>query len=862
MSSAQTPRTQVPARESAVWKTPMFEQYWKIRENVKPGTLLFYRMGDFYELFGADAVVAAPALEIQLTARHKDAEVPIPMCGIPAHSWESYGEKLLKRGQKIALCEQITAPDAGKLVERSVVRILTPGLPVDFRHLDAKESHWLLSFTTAGAEPDKIDVIACDLLSGTLHSGSLSTKEELLLLLQAIRPKELLVHSSDLKNWQNSLTAYLVTEWDQGKSDIHKLFWSYLEYTQCKPRTQLESVFPFRAPLEELQTQRSAEYASLSPQVIAQWDVDPHLFALLDACGSAIGSRSLRQIIHRPLARTSRIKWRQELCAEVKANAKKFLEESREVYDLERIMGRFRLEVVKPRELLRLTVSLSHLVAALEVFDWQKPVWGKLQEFERLSSWTDQCEVIRALTSRLHAALDLEVDVQRNKNVSDLFQKGFDPELDELRSVAQNGEAWLEQFESSLRERLSIPTLKVRHNRVFGFYIEVTKAHSEKMPAEFERRQTMVNAQRFSCDELKREEERILSASTRLEDRAAYLIEQLTKEVLDHDETLQKSLRLFGFIDALSGAMTSIEKLQRFGPWTVPALSNASFFFEINEGRHPIVEALGTPGAFVANSINMNDQFRVMVLTGPNMAGKSTLMRQCGLLVLLAQLGFPVPAKSMSLSPCDGFFSRMGASDKILEGDSTFMVEMKETAEILSSATSQSLVLVDEIGRGTSTQDGLAIAHSLLEYIHNHLGACTIFATHYHELSELVENLPKAQNASMQIREWKGELIFLRKLTARPATSSHGIYVAELAGLPKEVLTRARKLFESPINAKAAATDQLSIFMPQSAEPAQVVPQWATVIQKDLESVDLNEMSPRQTWEFLERLRSHLQDPS
>ncbi|HVJ63879.1 MAG TPA: DNA mismatch repair protein MutS [Bdellovibrionota bacterium] len=865
MSSSPQSRPSVPDRSAPAWKTPMFEQYWKIRDTLRAGTLLFYRMGDFYELFGEDAVAAAPILEIQLTARQKDADVPIPMCGIPAHSWESYGEKLLRRGQRIALCEQTTPPDAGKLVERKVIRVLTPGLPVDFRHLDAKEPHWLLA--VAPLEAGTFEVIACDLLAGTLHRGRCADRGAVLSLRQVIRPKEILIHTDHRDLWQETFASDFVTLSD-GASDVDAIFWSYLEYTQCKARAQVELVFPYRAPLEELQSQRTADYASLSAQVVSQWDVDPHLFALLDGCGSAIGSRSLRQLLHRPLARGERIRWRQSLVASFGPLAKSFLEASREVYDLERIMGRFRLEVVKPRELIRLTASLTHLAQALAILDWSQPVWEGLTPLESLTPWTDERETIEALVARLRAALDLEVDLSRSKNVSDLFRAGFDTDLDELRGIAQNSEAWLEAFEQKLRDRLSIPTLKVRYNRVFGFYIEVTKAHADKVPADFERRQTMVNAQRFSCDELKREEEKILSASTRLEDRAAFLVEQLTKEVLDHDESLQKVMRLFGFFDALAGALTSIDRLKRFGPWTVPTVQDAAFYFDIKNGRHPLVEALASPGAFVPNSLRLDEKLKLIVLTGPNMAGKSTLMRQTGLLLLLAQIGLPVPAESMSFAPCDGFYSRMGASDKILEGDSTFMVEMKETAQILAEATSQSLVLIDEIGRGTSTQDGLAIAHALLEHIHHHLGACTIFATHYHELSDLVPTLPRAQNASMEIREWKGELIFLRKLVPVAAASSHGIYVAELAGLPRDVLGRARELFAHPAapeglkvakRSKGETSEaQLSIFLTGAPERVEVVPEWATDLRKDLGELNLNEMSPRETWDFLDRLRSRL----
>lgn len=847
----------------------MFEQYWRIRETIKAGTLLFYRMGDFYEIFGEDAIAAAPILEIQLTARHKDADIPVPMCGLPAHSWESYGEKLLRRGQKIALCEQTTPPDTGKLVERQVVRVLTPGLPVDFRHLDAKESHWLLALRV---DSHRIDVVVCDLLAGALHAGQVESPEALLSLLQAIRPKEILASSKDTEALANVLGAYYLTPWSEEAASAEELFWSYLEYTQRRPKQQLTGLFPFRGDLDTLRSQRSAEYASLSPQVISQWDVDPHLFALLDGCGSAVGSRQLRQLLHRPLCKAERIRWRQNLVAALESQSKAFLISSREVYDLERIMGRFRLEVVKPRELLRLTTSLRYLVAALDAVEWQNPVWQKLETYEKLQDWELQRETLAALLARLLGALDLEVDFTRSKNVSDLFKAGFDPELDELRDIAQNSEAWLARFEASLREQLGISTLKVRYNRVFGFYIEVTKAHADKVPSSFERRQTMAGAERFTCDELKREEEKILSATTRLEDRAAFLIEELTKEVLAHDEEVQRSLRLFGFVDAICGALQSIQRLRRFGAWSQPMIEDGSFHFDIKNGRHPLIEALGTPGAFIANSLAMQQSPRVLVLTGPNMAGKSTLMRQCGLLMLLAQVGFSVPAESMRLAPCDGFYSRMGASDKILEGESTFMVEMKETAQILAEATSQSLVLIDEIGRGTSTQDGLAIAQSLLEHIHDNLGACTIFATHYHELSERAMTLSRAQNASMEIREWNGELIFLRKLVLEAAKSSHGIYVAELAGLPGGVLERARMLFEHPsppaeeaseakrgrVSKKAdlAVEGQLSMFMAPAT--VEVVPEWAKSLQQQLVEVDLNETSPRQAWDLLDALRSRL----
>lgn len=861
-----------PPRESAVWKTPLYEQFWRLKD-AAPGCLLFFRLGDFYELFGEDALIAAPLLEVQLTSRDKGAAEPIPMCGVPAHAIESYAEKLLSRGRKVALSEQLTNPaeSKSKLVERGLVRILTPGLPVDFGRLAAREPHWFVVVGRADAK-NHLTVLAFDFLAGALFEGTIGSNDELTDLLDRLHAKEILLptdwcdRAAFATQWpvfaEGSRWRAAVTPWtgDDANENLRK----YLLYTQrCDP-TKLTSLLPDPRDLGELMGRGSPERARVPGNVFEHWAVFPELFDLLDAAGSAVGSRRLRSILASPLRSADRLRRRQAAFALMKSRAPEVLEASRDVYDFERLLGRFRVGVAAPRELVRFVLSFRAAQRALSLAPVDEPAWRTLVGDEGLADASLVRARLAPLESRLEAAINVEVDATRQTELVELIRAGFDAEFDRLRDLQLNGESWLAQFEESLRASTNIPSLKVRYNRVFGHYIEVTKANLDKVPATFERKQTTVGGERFTNSELRAKEAEILTAGARAEAKAREILESLQKNILASESDLRAFVDHFAWADAIAGASRGIFKQTRWGTWATPALLDGPFRFWLKEARHPIIESLA--GNFVPNSLGLgrDREARILVLTGPNMAGKSTLMRQTGLCLLLAQCGFDVPAESLELAPASGFYSRMGATDRILAGESTFMVEMRETAQLLRAADKDSLILLDEIGRGTSTQDGLSIAQAVLEHLHDTTGALCLFATHYHELSRVALGLPKAANGSMALREWKGELVFLRTLEMKPAESSHGIFVAKMAGLPKDLVTRAQKLF----NDHDLPQLDLGLFGAANAEPStdaapvkQLIVEVTkpSIVEDELAQLDLNDLSPKAAWEKLEALQQKLQ---
>ena len=897
----------------------MFDQYWKIRDKVPSTTLLFYRMGDFYELFGADAVQAAPVLEVQLTARNKDAEIPVPMCGVPAHAVDSYAEKLLSRGFKVALCEQISDPaeTAGKakLVERDVIRVLTPGLPIDLGRLESRQPHWFVSLSLKALK-NAVSARVCvlDFLGSELFEGSLSSAEELQDLFKRLDPKEILapielLHrfsskgsrgAEELHEWKiffeagASIWSERITPWTG--DDALKNLREYIVYTQRCPLSEVSRLIPDEPKnLVEISggfganTAATRSRAYLPASVLEQWAVLPNLFDLLDTTGSAMGSRRLRYILSTPLQDVARLRNRQSLLKSLEDRAHKIHASAREVYDLERLLGRFRVGAASPKELVQLKLSIDAVGRSFQAADLPQvsdaslsDQWNAFEVSEEFQSLSEIQLRMAPLVERLQNTLDSSVDVAQLSTLVPLIKKGFDASFDELSSLQQNAEQWIVDFENRLKQETEIGSLKIRYNRVFGYYIEVTKTHLAKVPPHFERKQTTVSGERFTCPELRSKEHEVLTAGLRAEAKAKEILQTLQAEILANDAVLKNYFAYFSWIDAWAGVCLSKIKLSRYGKWNVPTLCEGDFSFEIEEARHPVVETLlGGSNGFVPNSISLGtDPSRLLLLTGPNMAGKSTLMRQTGLCILLAQCGLPVPATSMRLSPCDGFFSRMGASDKILEGESTFMVEMKETAAILRHAGRNSFVLIDEIGRGTSTEDGLSIARAVLEHLHDVTLCVGIFATHYHELSIDADSLPHAQNASMEIREWMGELIFLRSLKMQPAESSYGIYVAKMAGLPKNVIARAQKLLNETLAIEGGAGRklQLDLFaatrsvrtdveLPSTsddtaefstADSKTVVHK--TMLPEELRSVDLNDLSPKQAWTLLENLQKTYAD--
>lgn len=809
----------VPPRGSDVWKTPMFEQYWRIRETLPEEIILFYRMGDFFEIFGSDAIRAAPLLEVQLTARSKDAPIPVPMCGVPVHALDSYSEKLLAAGHRIAICDQIKPIEADvgatKLIERKIVRILTPGLPVEPARLDGRSPHWLVTLGLANefasgvqkkSKAGPFGVVVYDFLAAKLFTGEVLSFKELSEALSRLDPKEIVYSTAfdelgtDFQQLKLQF-AKRITPWARGNAS--QILEGYLKFTQRLEGSMLEKLLPEPAPLSLLLGSGGGDFAKLSESVLHGWNVFPEGFDLLDDCGSVLGSRKLRQILTSPLKNPERILRRQNFFRSLESRVFDLLLDTKNVYDIERLLGRFRLSLARPREFLQLASSLGHVVSA--VCETRRVCEGSFLSLlvdEGLGEFESALQSVKKLLGYLDSRIAEPADPSEANTPEKILKFGFDPEFDRLRALAENASDWILDFESHLRESTGISSLKVRYNKIFGFFIEVTKTHLNKVPEYFERKQTTVGGERFVCEELKQKEQEILTSQGECERRASQILLEIQSEVLGVEKNLATLLEIFSWVDASCGVISALSKQKRFGPWIFPETQTGNFHFDISDLRHPLIQAQGLTD-YIPNSLKLGiASKRLLLLTGPNMAGKSTLMRSVGLGLLFAQCGFKVPAASFVFSPTSGFFSRMGAADNILRGESTFMVEMKETAQILKEAGPDSFVLFDEVGRGTSTQDGLAIAGALLEFLASKTQCVGVFATHYHELSQTHSHFSSLLNGSMAIREWKGELVFLRKLVFEPAESSYGIYVARLAGLPKSLVQRAEKLLEKSQNPK------------------------------------------------------------
>lgn len=790
----------VPDRSSSSWSTPLYQQYWKLRDSVpsvQEKGLMFFRLGDFFELFGEDAVLASPLLQVQLTSRDRSND-PIPMCGVPFHAWENYAEKLLAHGYKIALADQTEEAGQKKLVERQVTRILTPGLPIDPTKISDKEAHYLMVLTSMS---DRYEIAVLDFLGRKLFVEDFDDVKLLEKRLQQLRPKEIVIAeplsphdeiSALLKNYRDRISVWGAVRAGVA-SGAQALLAEYLSYTQRWSREQVEKYLPTAKSFQNFEN--PSRYARVQREIVEQWDIDPYLMDLLDACGSAGGRRKLRELLTSPLTKVRSIQLRQKMLQALPWQA--LLDDSSQVYDLERILGRIYVGASKPIDLLRVAESLIALRRLFEFF-MRHPSFSNWKEWaadEELADFSASFDEIKTLSEEFSRTITRPEDATNKSEEIDFILPGADAEYDRLKNLYTDLESWIENFETKLKSETQINNLKVRFNRVAGFYIEVSKANSAKVPCTFERRQTLVNAERFTDPRLKEREEEILGAEDKLRRRAKEIFAALEEKLRTKRPALEVCCENFAYIDAWAGALKALQKLRALGPWNYPTVNEGAFSFTIVDGRHPLIEFQDK--TFIPNSLSLGEgKKRVLLLTGPNMAGKSTLMRQTGLILVLAQIGLPVPAESLHFAPARGFYSRMGASDRILHGESTFMVEMREMATILREEDENSFVLIDEVGRGTSSSDGLAIAQAILEHFAQPAQALTLFATHFHELSRVAATKDCVLNASMTIKEWKGELIFLRKIVYEPASSSYGLYVAKLAGLPSGLLQKAKRYQE------------------------------------------------------------------
>ena len=814
--------------------TPMFRQYLDIKK-AYPGTLLFFRLGDFYELFAEDAVVGARELQITLTARQKDSKNPIAMCGVPHHAASSYIAKLVRKGYRVAICEQAEPGGRGvKLVKREVVRVITPGTSIDEQLVDAGESVYLCAVSVSG---DTVGAAFLELSTGefcatqacgadawpsirsnierfaprelvVVEHGSPTLRQQLKLSEPAgalpfvgngmadrsllSNPSSVVVTEIDPSKFDHGLSAQLLKHQFrtnelagfgiEGRTEAIRAAGACLSYAKEMQRASAEHI-------GEIAYFETNEFLVLDSMTVSNLDllrsrndVRAHsLLGVIDEAVTGMGSRLLKAWLVRPSIKRGEIETRlaavDELTDSILREKLRFL--IKNVSDLERLTGRLNLGLTTPRDLIALKHSLEQTPLIVDALADARSLLLQVL-VENIFALPEISELIS------NAIIDEPSSIPGDGGV---IRSGFDKALDELREIATSTKQAIASFEEKERQRSSIATLKVRFNNVFGYYIEVSKANLARVPENYERRQTLANAERFTTTELKEWEQKVRGAEDRIIQIETELFRGVVESVRAETKRLQSTARAIATLDALA----SLAEIATRRNYVRPTLHDGDEI-EIANGRHPIVEVF-TLGEFVPNDTYLNNSTdRLLIITGANMGGKSTILRQIALIQILAQIGSFVPASSARLPLIDRIWTRVGASDDLASGRSTFMVEMTETAAILHNATSRSLVLLDEIGRGTSTFDGLSIAWAVAEYLHNSSehSAKTLFATHYHELTELAENLPGAKNYQITATEHDGEVVFLHKLQPGKASKSYGIAVAKLAGLPMKVVERAK----------------------------------------------------------------------
>jgi DNA mismatch repair protein MutS len=803
-------------------QTPAMQQYHRMKAE-HPDALLFFRMGDFYELFFDDAIVAARALEIALTSRSKDRDGnPVPMCGVPWHAANAYVAKLVRQGHRVALCEQMEDPRSAKgVVKREVVRVITPATQLEESALDAGEASWVLALDPG---PSALGVAWLEPTTGEFQAAEWDGPTRFEALrdeIGACRPREILARrDAELPAWlsdpaqpEGSIPRAPVDDRafdaDRARRELLAHFGvATLEAFGCehRPRAAAAAGAALRY-VRETQKRDLAHVTSLTTRAaqdvlaidavtrrnlelvesLAEGGRRGTLLDVLDHTKTAMGTRLLREWVLRPLTERERVQDRLDAVEELAFRALdrgRLREALGAVQDLDRLLGRVAMGAAGPRDLHALARSLRALPAAVTaVTDCEAPlVRIQAKELDPPLDLAD--EVIRTLVDEPPTL------VREGGFVRD----GVDPELDELRSTSRGGRETIAAIEQRERERTGIQSLKVRFNRVFGYYIEVSKPNLPLVPADYVRKQTIAGGERFVTPELKDYEDRVLRADELILEREARLFEDLRGRVAGGSARVQQSSRAAALLDVLASLAEAATRYD----YVKPRLLDSDELVYV-EGRHPVMErVLSEP--FVANDLAMGDEEgpRLFVLTGPNMGGKSTYLRQTALLVLMAQVGSFVPAREAKIGLVDRIFTRVGASDQILRGQSTFMVEMQEAAHILRHATERSLVLLDEIGRGTATFDGLSIAWAVAEHLaRQERGPKTIFATHYHELVDLAADLPRVGNLHVSAREWQDSVVFLRKIESGGSDRSFGIHVARLAGLPAAVVARAQEILRN-----------------------------------------------------------------
>ena len=844
--------------------TPMMRQYLEAKAQ-HPDALVLFRMGDFYETFFDDAVEAARILELTLTSRNKKDDAPIPMAGVPHQTLPAYVARLLEAGRKVAICDQVEDPRLAKgIVRREVTRVVTPGLVFDDAVLDGRQNNYLAALARGADGRAGVGLAWLDASTGEVRGALLQGLARAFDELGRIEPAEVLVAESD-GSLADAVAARMpgvaLSRAPGGPpaegplDDAAALLRGYVAATQ-KDRELL---------LKDLEVQDLDAALALGAEAVRNLELvrtlgdgkrRGSLLALLDRCRTPMGSRLLKQWLLFPLLDVERIRRRQDVVQALaddpilRAELRRSLAA---VHDIERLVTRTVAGGASPRDLASLASSLARLpelVACLEGAD--SPALG-----ERAARLDPVPEAVRAI----EAALVDEPPVSMKDGGA--IREGYDAGLDELLEIARDGKSWFGRYAEELKRESGIGSLKIRYNSVFGYFIEVTRANLHHVPETWLRKQTLANAERYYTPELKEREERVLGAHDQrllLEQR---LFDELRARVAEQGARIQASAGEVAALDVL-GALAELAQVRGYCRPEVHEGTEIA----ITDGRHPVIEALVPSGEFVPNDIALDGESQQMlIITGPNMAGKSTVMRQTALAVILAQMGSFVPAGRARIGLADQVFTRVGASDNLTRGESTFMVEMKEASAILCRSTPRSLIILDEIGRGTSTYDGVSIAWAVAEHLHDAIGARTLFATHYHELTELAATRDRVVNMTIAVKEWKDDIVFLRRLVPGGTSRSYGIQVARLAGLPQAVVERAREILRNLEEAaldresrprlarhdRRADTDaaqgdpwQLSLFAPDPKPSA---------VERRLAEIDPDALTPRDALELVYELR-------
>ncbi len=855
--------------------TPMMRQYQEIKQQYQDA-ILFFRLGDFYEMFGEDAKKAAKILEITLTTRDSNKENPVPMCGIPYHSVNGYLGKLLNKGYKVAICEQVEDPARAKgIVRREVVRVITPGTIVDKDLLSDTQNNYLAAVCRL---EDTWGLAFVDVSTGEFHITELVTGNPLKVMDEVSRfgVRECLLPPESAAGIKEQLEAIcLVTAYPKNRWSVQKAYarmekfftratleacgcmgcdaavlaasilMAYLAETQMQSLSHINHIHTYspanfmlldgatRRNLELLETMRSQERRG-------------SLLWVLDKTVTALGGRLLKKLISQPLLHKEEIVSRQQAVGELVANIllrEKLHDQLKNIYDLERLASKIIFQSATARDLQALGQSLKILPLIKEqLANFSSQLLSDC--YRRLDSLND-----------LHALISAAVkpDPPVGLTEGNIINDGFHREIDELRKAAASGKQWLAQLEQEEREKTGIKSLKVKYNKVFGYYLEVTRANLSSVPDYYQRKQTLANSERFITPKLKQLEDTILGAEDKLVKLEYRVFCDVREKIAAEVRRIQETAKVIALLDVL----LSLTKVAVENAYCCPEICDSGDELIIIDGRHPVVEKLMEIGQFVPNDTNLGGSRDLIVITGPNMAGKSTYMRQVALITLMAQIGSFVPAREAKIPLVDRIFTRVGAADDLSTGQSTFMVEMNEVANILYNATSRSLIILDEIGRGTSTYDGMAIAWAVIEYLlQEKRGAKTLFATHYHQLTALERLYPKIENFQVAVQERGQEIVFLRKIVPGGTDKSYGIQVARLAGLPFQVIKRAQTILKeieeqesSAANLETAATkeQQLSFFEETGTDHQPAI--------EKIKSVDVLHTTPLEALQILSELQ-------